>query len=535
MVHILCLHRPPPTWKHDDYLLGAQIYHGTRYISEAVVTRCSNELSGLYPRFKFNSWIHFENIQLCTLPREARLIFVLYGCTTEVEAGNEPSNQASSSTATQEGRVTQVELGWSSIQFFDYERMMLQGSYLLSLWPPTNDKYFGIAPAKGTHPYGHSAPVLGIEIPDYGGSVMFPEPMQNVPDAPRLDFYSLDSNLQQELKDTAEQGYPLDKLDKREVLWEKRYYLQNFPNALPKVLHAAHSWDYACLADLHALLKSWTPLPPLQALELLLPRYPDLEVRTHAVKWISQMPNDQLVDFLPQLLQALKHDTYETSSLAQFLLSRALESPRVAHNLYWLLMHSIPGDAPQNNIELSHTIAFDESLMCQARYHRRSQLMLRSLLAICGEKLTARFLAQNMICKALSDTAQAVKNVKESLRLQTLRQGLEAVHQILLEHPTTLPLGPGLEVCGVQTRSSSYFNSNTLPLKINFFGPDKSILPAIFKAGDDLQQDMLTIQMVRIMDKLWLREGLDLKIVTFDCIPTGDKKGMVLFNLQIFE
>ena len=45
--------------------------------------------------------------------------------------------------------------------------------------------------------------------------------------------------------------------------------------------------------------------------------------------------------------------------------------------------------------------------------------------------------------------------------------------------------------------------------------------------GDDLQQDMITLQMVRIMDKMWLKEGLDLKMVTFQCIPTGDKKGMI--------
>jgi phosphatidylinositol-4-phosphate 3-kinase len=29
------------------------------------------------------------------------------------------------------------------------------------------------------------------------------------------------------------------------------------------------------------------------------------------------------------------------------------------------------------------------------------------------------------------------------------------------------------------------------------------------------------------MDKLWLREGLDLKMVTFACVPTGHRHGMV--------
>lgn len=88
MVHVMCLNRIPPNWKHDDYMLGAQIYHGSRYIGDAVVTQCSNEISGLFSRLRFDSWLNFENIPVCTLPRESRLIFVLYGCTAEPAEGN---------------------------------------------------------------------------------------------------------------------------------------------------------------------------------------------------------------------------------------------------------------------------------------------------------------------------------------------------------------------------------------------------------------------------------------------------------------
>lgn len=55
------------------------------------------------------------------------------------------------------------------------------------------------------------------------------------------------------------------------MLWEKRHYLSTKPQALPKVFLAAHSWDYACLADLHSMLHTWTPLDPVSALQLLLP------------------------------------------------------------------------------------------------------------------------------------------------------------------------------------------------------------------------------------------------------------------------
>lgn len=47
------------------------------------------------------------------------------------------------------------------------------------------------------------------------------------------------------------------------------------------------------------------------------------------------------------------------------------------------------------------------------------------------------------------------------------------------------------------------------------------------QVGDNLRQDMLTIQMIRVMDKMWLQDGLDLKMVTFSCVPTGDMQGMM--------
>ena len=38
---------------------------------------------------------------------------------------------------------------------------------------------------------------------------------------------------------------------------------------------------------------------------------------------------------------------------------------------------------------------------------------------------------------------------------------------------------------------------------------------------------MITMQVIRIMDRLWRKEQLDLKIITFKCQATGPKKGLV--------
>ena len=37
----------------------------------------------------------------------------------------------------------------------------------------------------------------------------------------------------------------------------------------------------------------------------------------------------------------------------------------------------------------------------------------------------------------------------------------------------------------------------------------------IFKSGDDLRQDILTLQLLKIMDKIWLSEQLDVNIYMY--------------------
>jgi phosphatidylinositol-4,5-bisphosphate 3-kinase catalytic subunit alpha/beta/delta len=62
------------------------------------------------------------------------------------------------------------------------------------------------------------------------------------------------------------------------------------------------------------------------------------------------------------------------------------------------------------------------------------------------------------------------------------------------------------------------------PLWLTFRNSDpchNRFTQVLFKAGDDLRQDMLTIQMFRIMDKAWKSQGLDLGMSLYNCMVTG--------------
>lgn len=103
-----------------------------------------------------------------------------------------------------------------------------------------------------------------------------------------------------------------------------------------------------------------------------------------AVSWIQEMGRDEIVDYLPQLVQALKHETYDSSPLAAFLLRRALCSPRVAHHLYWLLTQSLPGQCPQVSKNIKMILILSSGLVLIGYYCRTllSQLVQTMLVFV---------------------------------------------------------------------------------------------------------------------------------------------------------
>ena len=54
----------------------------------------------------------------------------------------------------------------------------------------------------------------------------------------------------------------------------------------------------------------------------------------------------------------------------------------------------------------------------------------------------------------------------------------------------------------------------------------------MLKVGDDLRQDALIMQLLRVMSDLWKKEGLDMQMQLYDCISTGDERGLLQIVLN---
>ncbi|KAM4587449.1 phosphatidylinositol 4-phosphate 3-kinase C2 domain-containing subunit beta [Odontesthes bonariensis] len=497
--NVYAAHRIPITWaaSYEGFFLSCSLTHGGAELCAPQHTSKQSVSKYLFHLVMWDQRVCFP-VQINQLPRESQLMVTLYASPLPPPGGAEEKGKQ---------RRSIEALGWVTMPLFNFRHVLTCGRKLLGLWPSTPGRS-GNARTSSPNFSQPDSVILQVDFPLSSFEVRFSTP----PPAdfcPQYDFSRLDTISQIQLRDVLHKNafFWLTVEDKR-LLWEKKAFCQAESAALPLVLASAPCWQWACLPDIYALLRQWACLGHLDALGLLHASFPDQELRRTAVQWMDSISDPELLDFLPQLVQALKYECYLDSSLVRFLLRRAVGDVRIAHYIFWLL---------KDNLQ-------------DSQFSARYQHLLAALLCCVGRSLRDEFDRQCWLVSILTKVAQKVRDATPSSRQVVLREGLEEMKQFFsVNSSCRLPLNPALLVTGINIQSCSFFNSNAVPLKLSFHNLDPlgENINVIFKSGDDLRQDMLTLQMIRIMNKIWIQEGLDMRMVIFKCFSTGRGRGMV--------
>uniref|UniRef100_A0A3B3C1I5 Phosphatidylinositol-4,5-bisphosphate 3-kinase, catalytic subunit gamma n=1 Tax=Oryzias melastigma TaxID=30732 RepID=A0A3B3C1I5_ORYME len=483
--------------------IEASIFHGQQLLAqERTTSKTFNE------EVLWNCWLEF-NIKIKDLPKGARL-------NLQVNSTGKGSSHYDNSGGT--GKTKNRLLFYVNLLLVDHRSLLRQGEFILHMWkmPEKSDESSSSINAdkltSATNPDKSSSMAIAILLDKYCYPVVLPKSRDVGRDCGAGEETEGGERGQREMPNHLKKQFeaivstdplhPLSPEDK-ELLWHFRQECMRDPRS------------FSCPGKL--LSSMFCGLDVGLAMQLLDCHYSDSHVRSMAVRKLETLEDDDVLRYLLQLVQAVKFEPYHDSALVRFLLKRALRSKRIGHFLFWFLRSEIA-----------------QSMHYQQRY----AVLLEAYLRGCGESMLQDFRKQVEMTMALQRVTREVKAMsadKYDVSAQVvfqLRQKLETLQSSGLPETFRVPYDPGLRAGALLIEQCKVMASKKKPLWLQFKRADPTTLSKdpigiIFKDGDDLRQDMLILQILLIMESIWETESLDLCLLPYGCISTGNRIGMI--------
>lgn len=200
-VYIPAAYRIPPEWKEkfEGYIVEAKIYYGDRLLlAENTVT--GEIRTNFFPQISWQCWVEFA-IEIRKLQRESKLCLTLFGLSTV-------SKNATISTRT--------PLGWTAVQLFDFNGLLVSGSQLFGLWPNQAANSLGTCTS---NLIDKRSAILQVDFTRHLSDIVFPA--LKIPDAGSNtpDFGSTEMFSKLLTKDIFEDLCP----EEVSMIWKSRY------------------------------------------------------------------------------------------------------------------------------------------------------------------------------------------------------------------------------------------------------------------------------------------------------------------------
>uniref|UniRef100_A0A7N6AED2 phosphatidylinositol-4,5-bisphosphate 3-kinase n=1 Tax=Anabas testudineus TaxID=64144 RepID=A0A7N6AED2_ANATE len=487
-------------------VVQAGLFHGSELLCKVVtsseVTVCSEPL--------WDQKLEFD-INVADLPRMGRLCFALYAV---IEKAKKPRGTK------KKNKKADCPIAWVNTMVFDYKDQLKTGEFLLSTWPSVPDDKSDLLNPMGTverNPNVDSAAGLLIRFANIRPYPLYYPPLDKV-----LVLKTLYQSLkclfvllcQKQTKSFVKLKEIMDNKnyteffeDEKELLWKLRAEVRSsYPESLSKLLLITKWNKREDVVQMVSLLRNWPDLPAIHALELLDYSFPDPAVRSFTIRCLRNLSDDELLQYLIQLVQVLKYESYLDCDLTTFLLERALSNRRIGHFLFWHLRSEI------HVASVSLRFGLILEAYCRGNIHH-IRLLTKQNEALAKMKSLSDFVKSG-------SQKMTVEDLKLCIRQESY---LEALSDLLS------PLNPSIILSGICADKCRFMDSKMKPLWLMYKNPGTQgdMVGIIFKNGDDLRQDMLTIQMIQLMENLWKKEGLDLRMIPYGCLSTGNKTGLI--------
>ncbi|CAD5123060.1 DgyrCDS11440 [Dimorphilus gyrociliatus] len=472
------------------------LFNGQDQLGKTVQTTAKNDPN-------WEQVLTIPNIGVCHLPRTTRVAFAI--CTTQ-----QKKNKGHGAVA------------WANMNLFDFEGKTPRGDVTIHMWPTSPRCSDALNPLRGVEQnyveQEKTTLIVCFDKVDCVLRYMNDDEFQKQCESETISYkesiisdHIINNILRQDPVSASELN-----CEELTCLWGVKNKLRkDYPQSLPLLVRVI-PWEPRDNEDdspfsFYKLLEQWPPLDTYTALQLLSPACTDPKVRDFAVKCLyRQLSDDDVEMYLLQLVQLLKSETYLDNSLTRFLLEKSLSNAFIGQSFFWHLKSEI-----NQNIDCRRRFTLILEVFCRTcgplfpilRKQMQGVEKL-SFLTNCYKDETSNLVEQQKIAQDLiskHDCIEALQNIRCSVKPEVLLQDL-------------------------QVTDSKVMGSKKRPVRLCWKIREKAPpfeYGLIFKNGDDLRQDMLTLQALQIMNKIWQQNNYDCRMNAYGCLSTGRDNGWI--------
>nr|XP_023013306.1 phosphatidylinositol 3-kinase catalytic subunit type 3 isoform X1 [Leptinotarsa decemlineata] len=368
-----------------DLKVVCQIFHENRPINRAV----STSYKAFSSRWNWNEWITLP-VKFSVLPRDSQLVITIYDCygpkimipvggttislfskhglfrqgmldlrvwpnkvgdgnfptTTPAKVKNNGKDQmqrlAKLAKKHRNGHITKVDwldrLTFRELEMInEKEKRSSEYFYLVVEFPSIT---FNNIPHHIVHFEQNGEEIISVK--SHGDLVTSPDPevlKENLVESKqhklarslRSGLCDKDVKPNAAMRDTLNKivSYPPTKnlsIEEQDTVWKYRFYLSTQKKALAKFLKCVNWHQPIEVSQALHMMEIWDPMDVEDALELLSPNFTHPAVRRYAVGRLQQAPNEDILLYLLQLVQALKYENFDTIQRGYLSVSSGITS-----------------------------------------------------------------------------------------------------------------------------------------------------------------------------------------------------------------
>lgn len=324
------------------------------------------------------------------------------------------------------------------------------------------------------------------------------------------------------------------------IISEIRHQVQQDPVAVAHVPEALQYLattdailnDHPCLV--HML--TWSRVSPIHALSYFSRQFPPHPISAqYAVNILSSYESDAVLFYIPQLVQALRHDTM--GYVTEFIKYISKKSQIVAHQLIWNMKTNMYLD---EEMQQKDTQIFDildgliqsiiQNLSGPARlFHEREFDFFEKITNISGEiRPYPKGPERRRACLEALSKIKVTAGCYLPSNPEAMVLDIDYNSGIPMQSAAKAPYLARFKIarCGINEMEKMAMAVSTNQNEEHSLGIE-TWQSAIFKVGDDVRQDMLALQVIGIFKNIFQSVGLDLYLFPYRVVATAPGCGVI--------